>query len=103
VPLVFFNFSLFFSPASPIIQQRSPNPIPCWRVQPAREACRRFEREEQALGMGAQLSESLDFRKEDAADDLVLNEIIWRSVRGPTSPMPAPVRAAFVFPHLRGE
>ena len=34
---------------------------------------------------------------EDAADDLVLNEIIWRSVRGPQSKMPAPVRAAFVF------
>ena len=27
----------------------------------------------------------------------VLNEVIWRSVRGPNSPMPAPTRAAFVF------
>ena len=41
----------------------------------------------------------MDFTKEDAADDLLLNEVIWRSVRGADSPMPAPVRAAFVFPH----
>jgi hypothetical protein len=46
------------------------------------------------------LSETFDFTKEDAADDLLFNEVIWRSVRGADSPMPAPVRAAFVFPHL---
>jgi len=39
-----------------------------------------------------------DFAKEDAADDLLLNEVVWRSVRGAQSPMPAPVRAGFVFP-----
>ena len=47
---------------------------------------------------GADLSARLNFEKEDSADDLLFNEIIWRSVRGPDSPMPAPVRAAFVFP-----
>jgi DNA-binding beta-propeller fold protein YncE len=47
---------------------------------------------------GAELSEKMDFTREDAADDLLLNDIIWRSVRGPESPMPPPVRAAFVFP-----
>jgi WD40 repeat protein len=47
---------------------------------------------------GAGLSEKMDFTREDAADDLLLNEVIWRSVRGPDSPMPPPVRAAFVFP-----
>lgn len=46
---------------------------------------------------GADKSRKMDFAKEDAADDLILNEVIWRSVRGPNSPMPAPVRAAFVF------
>jgi DNA-binding beta-propeller fold protein YncE len=50
---------------------------------------------------GADVSAKLDFSKEDAADDLVLNEIIWKSVRGAKSPMPPPVRAAFVFPHLK--
>ncbi len=39
----------------------------------------------------------LNFAKEDAADDLLLNEVIWRSVRGPNDPMPVPVRAGFVF------
>lgn len=53
-----------------------------------------------ATAWGAKLSEQLDLSKEDAADDLLFNEIIWRSVRGANSPMPPPVRAAFVFPHL---
>jgi DNA-binding beta-propeller fold protein YncE len=49
---------------------------------------------------GADLSATFDFSREDAADDLLLNEVIWRSVRGASSPMPPPVHAAFVFPHL---
>lgn len=49
------------------------------------------------LAWGAGLSEQMDFAREDAADDLLLNEVVWRSVKGPDSPMPAPVRAAFVF------
>ena len=44
----------------------------------------------------------MNFAREDAVDDLLLNEVVWRSVRGPDNPMPAPVRAAFVFEH-RGE
>jgi hypothetical protein len=46
---------------------------------------------------GAGLSKQMNFAKEDAADDLLLNEVIWRSIRGADHPMPAPVRAAFVF------
>ncbi|MGE3807487.1 MAG: bifunctional YncE family protein/alkaline phosphatase family protein [Gemmataceae bacterium] len=49
---------------------------------------------------GQKLSEEFDLSREDAADDLLFNEVIWRSVRGASSPMPPPVRAAFVFPHL---
>jgi hypothetical protein len=45
---------------------------------------------------GAEISATLDFSREDAADDLLLNEIVWRSVRGADSRMPPPVRAAFV-------
>jgi hypothetical protein len=56
-----------------------------------------------AAAWGAELSEQFDLTKEDAADDLLLGEVIWRSVRGPNSPMPPPVRSAFVFPHLKGE
>jgi DNA-binding beta-propeller fold protein YncE len=49
------------------------------------------------LAWGASKSRKMNFSREDAADDLALNEIIWRSVRGAESKMPAPVRAAFVF------
>jgi len=48
---------------------------------------------------GSKKSQKMNFKKEDAADDLLLNDIIWRSVRGPDSPVPAPKRAAFVFAH----
>lgn len=50
---------------------------------------------------GAGLSRKMDLTREDAADDLLLNEIVWRSVRGANNPMPAPKRAAFV--RARGE
>lgn len=49
------------------------------------------------LSWGAAESRRMDFTAEDAADDLQLNEVIWRSVKGDDSPMPAPVRAGFVF------
>jgi len=39
----------------------------------------------------------MDFSREDAADDYLLNETVWKSVRGAASPMPAPIHAAFVF------
>jgi DNA-binding beta-propeller fold protein YncE len=39
----------------------------------------------------------MNFAREDAADDFLLNEAIWRSVRGADAPMPAPLRAGFVF------
>jgi hypothetical protein len=48
---------------------------------------------------GAERSERFDLAREDAADDLELNEVIWRSIRGAAAPMPAPRRAAFVRVH----
>jgi len=50
-----------------------------------------------ATAWGAAASLAMDFSREDAADDLLLNEIVWRSVRGHASPMPPPRRAAFGF------
>ncbi len=50
-----------------------------------------------ALAWGSHESEKMNFAVEDAADDLLLGDIVWRSVRGAGSPMPPPVRAAFVF------
>ena len=50
-----------------------------------------------ATAWGAEASLAMDFTREDATDDLLLNEIVWRSVRGAEATMPAPRRAAFVF------
>ncbi len=52
---------------------------------------------------GAEVSAKMDFTREDAADDLVLNDVIWKSVKGADSVMPAPRRAAFVFNHPAGD
>lgn len=49
------------------------------------------------LAWGAEQSLKMDFTKEDAADDILLNEIIWRNVRGKDTAMPAPVRRAWVL------
>ena len=46
---------------------------------------------------GVKETSTMDFTKEDAADDLLLNEVIWRNVRGANSPMPAPIRRAWVL------
>jgi hypothetical protein len=46
---------------------------------------------------GSDLSAAMDFSREDAIDDRLLNEVIWRSIKGTNAPMPAPSRAAFVL------
>jgi hypothetical protein len=51
------------------------------------------------LAWGARESQRMDFSEPDKADDIKLNEIVWRSVRGANSRMPAPVRAAFFKAH----
>jgi len=45
---------------------------------------------------GAARSMELDFDEADIAPDIEFNEIIWKSVRGSDSPMPAPIRSVFV-------
>ncbi len=51
-----------------------------------------------ATAWGAETSKRLNLEIEDRADDLVFNEIIWKAVKGADSPMPPPVRSAFVLP-----
>ena len=51
-----------------------------------------------ATAWGADASKRLNLEIEDRADDLIFNEIIWKAVRGPDSPMPPPVHSAFVLP-----
>jgi Phosphoesterase family len=47
---------------------------------------------------GAVASAAMDLAEADRAPDILLNEILWRSVRGSSSAMPPPRRAAFVRP-----
>ena len=76
------------------------NPRP-YRSLPARVD---LETRNDALAWGAAESATFDFTQADAVDDLALNEIVWRSVRGGDHPMPPPVRAAFVFaPRTRAD
>jgi DNA-binding beta-propeller fold protein YncE len=63
----------------------------------ARPAQVNLEERNGKTAWGGKASQQMDLSKEDAADDLKLNEIIWKSVRGADSAMPAPRRAAFVF------
>ena len=44
----------------------------------------------------ARISATFDFTREDAVDEQAFNRVIWAAVRGENSPMPPPVRAAFV-------
>jgi DNA-binding beta-propeller fold protein YncE len=60
-----------------------------------------LQEKNKASAWGSKLSEKFNFAREDAADDLLLNEVVWRSVKGQHSPMPAPVRAAFVMPRAQ--
>jgi hypothetical protein len=45
----------------------------------------------------------MDLTRPDAAPELELNEIVWKSVRGASAVMPPPIRAAFVRPIPDGD
>ena len=61
-----------------------------------------LEREEPGDRLGRRgVAASSNLEIEDRADDLVFNEIIWKAVKGADSPMPPPVRSAFVLPRPR--
>jgi DNA-binding beta-propeller fold protein YncE len=47
---------------------------------------------------GALASRAMDFSDADRAPEVLLNDIIWRSVKGATSPMPPPRRTVLVRP-----
>lgn len=52
---------------------------------------------------GSAISSRMNFTREDAVDDLLLNKVLWHSIKGADVPMPAPTRAAFVFPRPSDE
>ncbi len=50
-----------------------------------------------AVNESSKRSQSFNLAKEDKVPDLELNEVIWKSVKGENSIMPAPKRSAFVI------
>jgi hypothetical protein len=50
---------------------------------------------------GSAQSLQMDFSAEDRAPEVLLNDIVWRSIRGAQSPMPPPRRSIFVTPMSR--
>ena len=71
-------------------------PIPDFKPYRVRAANVDLEQRNVAWNKSAQRSQEWNFAKEDAAPDLVLNEVVWKSVKGEDSIMPAPRRSAFV-------
>jgi hypothetical protein len=49
-----------------------------------------------ARNKSAERSQEWNFAREDAAPDLDLNEVVWKSVKGEDSIMPAPRKSAFL-------
>lgn len=56
-----------------------------------------LEQRNVAVNESSSRSELFNFAKEDAIPDLELNEVVWKSVKGESSIMPAPKRSAFVI------
>ncbi len=74
--------------------QASPVQDP-FEARPARIS---LDEKNPATGPGARESMTIDLDEADRAPDLLLNEIIWKSVKGPNVPMPPPRRTVFVRP-----
>lgn len=71
--------------------QPKPDLRPFQHLTPKADLAERNRRD----AYGAAWSERFDLTKADAVDDELLNDVIWHSVRGAGSRMPAPVRGAF--------
>jgi hypothetical protein len=75
----------------------------CFTAQPtltpyrAKPAQVDLEARNLAWNKSAERSEHFNFTREDAAPDLDLNEVVWKSVKGEDSVMPAPRRSGFVI------
>jgi hypothetical protein len=52
-------------------------------------------------GALARLSRRMNFHDPDRVDDALLNYVLWRTIKGPTAPQPAPRRAS-TFDLMRG-
>ncbi|MFC3560343.1 bifunctional YncE family protein/alkaline phosphatase family protein [Pedobacter jamesrossensis] len=71
----------------------TPNFTPYMSVRPAIN----LDNRNLAINESSKRSELFNFASEDAVPDLDLNDVIWKSVKGEDSVMPAPKRSAFVI------
>ncbi len=74
------------------------SPAPDLRPYDARTPSVDLDERNIAGALGQEESDQMDFTQEDRAPEWELNEIIWKSMRGPGSVMPAPMRNIFVRP-----
>src|SRR5262249_4716075 len=87
--------SQFDAAATPMANSFQPHAdLRPYRAEPARID---LEETNSPSAWGTELSAKMDFSREDAIDDRLLNEVIWHSIKGPEVSMPAPVRAAFIL------
>jgi len=86
--------SQFDASATPLYNafQATAEPAPFTRLMPKVS----IDEKNEPAAYGAQASLRMDFSAPDLAPEYELNEIIWRSIRGPRSTMPPPVRNAFI-------
>ncbi len=71
-------------------------PVPDFPPYQLREAMVDLEEKNIAGAYGSKRSAEMNLTEGDATPDVEFNEIIWKSVNGEDSQMPAPVRSAFV-------
>ncbi len=86
--------SQYDAAATPLFNafQGTPNLAPYKRLVPAVA----LDEKNPATAMGAAASAAMNFGDADLTPEEPLNEIIWRSVKGPDVPMPPPRRSVFV-------
>ena len=72
--------------------QAAADPAPFTRLAPRIP----IDEKNEPTAYGAQASLRMDFSAPDLAPEFELNEILWKSIRGAQSPMPPPVRNAFI-------
>ena len=80
--------------ATPMYAAFQMTPVPTPFVK--RDARINLDEMNRASAPGGVESARMDFSQEDLIPELELNEILWKSVKGPLSIMPPPVHAAFV-------
>jgi len=87
--------SQYDAAATPMYRAFTTTPAP--RPYTRREPRVSLTEMNQASAFGSLASARMNLEEADMAPELELNEILWKSVRGPSSTMPPPRRTAFIW------